>query len=187
VNVPYTLVINTTVDATNTTLNNTVEVTSDTYDPNPDNNNDTAKTTVLPEADLTVNKTVDLSSAHKGDVVTWTVTVKNNGPDKANEIAEMLTEIFEHYLQFCGGDQDKLFSSMTKTEEKALEYLLNTIGDEGVISVTEAIRDSGISRPVFTSLFDKLNRYKGAEIRNMGVKGTYINFYDHVMSMFEQE
>lgn len=107
-------------------------------------------------------------------------------PDKANEVAEMLTEIFEHYLQFCGGDQDKLFSSMTKTEEKALEYLLNTIGDEGIVSVSEAIRDSGISRPVFTSLFDKLNRYKGAEIRNMGVKGTYINFYDHVMSMFEQ-
>lgn len=119
----------------------------------------------------------------KEKILSYTV---GNLPDKANELAEMLTDIFEHYLQFCGGNQDQLFNNMTKTEEKALVYLLNTIGDEGIVSVSEAIRDSGISRPVFTSLFDKLNRYKGAEIRNMGVKGTYIDFYDHVMSKFEQ-
>lgn len=105
--------------------------------------------------------------------------------DKANEISKFLIEAFEHYLQFCSGDQDQLFENMTKTEEKALLYVLNTIGDQGIISISEAIRDSGISRPVFTSLFDKLNRYKGAEIRNMGVKGTYIDFYDHVMSKYE--
>lgn len=119
----------------------------------------------------------------KEKILSYTV---GNLPDKSNELAEMLTEIFEHYLQFCGGNQDQLFINMTKTEEKALIYLLNTIGDQGIISVSEAIRESGISRPVFTSLFDKLNRYKGAEIRNMGVKGTYIDFYDHVMSKFEQ-
>lgn len=119
----------------------------------------------------------------KEKILSYTV---GNLPDKSNELAEALAEIFEHYLQFCGGNQDQLFINMTKTEEKALTYLLNTIGDQGIISVSEAIRESGISRPVFTSLFDKLNRYKGAEIRNMGVKGTYIDFYDHVMSKFEQ-
>ena len=83
------------------------------------------------------------------------------------------------------GIQEKLFSSLTKTEEKALIFVLETVGEEGNISISEAINKSGISRPVFTALFDKLDRYKGAEIKNQGVKGTYINFYDHVLSKFE--
>ena len=100
-------------------------------------------------------------------------------------IAEGLLNIFNQYLTMRDGIQEKLFSSLTKTEEKALIYVLETIGEEGNISISTAIADSGISRPVFTALFDKLDRYKGAEIKNQGVKGTYINFYDHVLSKFE--
>jgi hypothetical protein len=100
-------------------------------------------------------------------------------------IAEGLLNIFKQYLTMKDGIQEKLFSSLTKTEEKALIYVLETIGEEGNISISTAIADSGISRPVFTSLFDKLDKYKGAEIKNQGVKGTYINFYDHVLSKFE--
>ena len=102
-----------------------------------------------------------------------------------NFLAEWWTKIFDHYLQFRDGVQEQLFSSLTKTEEKALIFILETIGDEGILSISTAIHDSGISRPVFNSLLDKLGRYKGAEIKNMGVKGTYINFYDHVLSKFE--
>ena len=100
-------------------------------------------------------------------------------------ISEGLLNIFKQYLTMKDGVQEKLFSSLTKTEEKALIFVLETIGEEGNISISEAINKSGISRPVFTSLFDKLDRYKGAEIKNQGVKGTYINFYDHVLSKFE--
>lgn len=100
-------------------------------------------------------------------------------------ISEGLLNIFNQYLTMRDGIQEKLFSSLTKTEEKALIFVLETIGEEGNISISEAINKSGISRPVFTSLFDKLDRYKGAEIKNQGVKGTYINFYDHVLSKFE--
>ena len=105
--------------------------------------------------------------------------------DNMNILAEWWTKIFDHYLQFRDGVQDKIFSSLTKTEEKALIFCLEEIGDEGILSISEAIRKSGISRPVFTSMLDKLDRYKGAEIKNMGVKGTYINFYDHILSKFE--
>lgn len=104
---------------------------------------------------------------------------------EANILAEGWTKLFDHYLQFRDGVQDKIFDSLTKTEEKALIFCLEEIGDEGVLSISEAIRKSGISRPVFTSMLDKLDRYKGAEIKNMGVKGTYINFYDHILSKFE--
>ena len=104
---------------------------------------------------------------------------------EANDLAEGWTKLFDHYLQFRDGVQDKIFGSLTKTEEKALVFVLETIGDEGVLSISQAIQESGISRPVFTGLLDKLDRYKGAEIKNMGVKGTYINFYDHILSKFE--
>lgn len=102
-------------------------------------------------------------------------------------IQEGILNIFNQYLTMRDGIQEKLFSSLTKTEEKALIYVLETIGDCGNISISEAINQSKISRPVFTSLFDKLDRYKGAEIKNQGVKGTYINFYDHVLSKFNIE
>lgn len=102
-----------------------------------------------------------------------------------NTYSEWAGKAFDHYLQFRDGVQDKIFSSLTKTEEKALIFVLETIGDEGILSISQAIQESGISRPVFTGLLDKLDRYKGAEIKNMGVKGTYINFYDHILSKFE--
>jgi hypothetical protein len=112
--------------------------------------------------------------------------VQNWGSDaQVEELQTVLENIFVQYLEFKSGIQEELFSSLTKTEEKALIYVLETIGEEGNISISTAIADSGISRPVFTSLFDKLDKYKGAEIKNQGVKGTYINFYDHVLSKFE--
>jgi hypothetical protein len=105
--------------------------------------------------------------------------------DNTEMLAEGLTNLFSQYLSFRDGVQEQLFTALTKTEEKALIFVLETIGEEGNISISEAINRSGISRPVFTSLFDKLDRYKGAEIKNQGVKGTYINFFDHVLSKFE--
>lgn len=110
---------------------------------------------------------------------------QEDADDYKDLISEGLLNIFNQYLTMRDGIQEKLFSSLTKTEEKALIYVLETIGEAGNISISTAIADSGISRPVFTSLFDKLDRYKGAEIKNQGVKGTYINFYDHVLSKFE--
>lgn len=102
-----------------------------------------------------------------------------------NFIADRWEQLFEHYFQFRDGVQMQIFDSLTKTEERALIYILETIGEEGIVSISQAIQGSGISRPVFTSLLDKLNHYRAAEIKNMGVKGTYINFYDHILSKFE--
>ena len=78
-----TLIIRTKVNATNTTLVNRVNVSSDTYDPNMTNNNASNSTVIPPEADLEIAKGVTNYGAHKGDVISWTITVKNNGPDAA--------------------------------------------------------------------------------------------------------
>ena len=105
--------------------------------------------------------------------------------DNLNILAEWWSKIFDHYLQFRNGIQIQVFDSFTKTEEKALTYILDTIGAEGILSISQAIQGSGISRPVFTSLLDKLDRYQAAEVKNMGVKGTYIHLYDHILVKFE--
>lgn len=125
-----------------------------------------------------------LFSKMKTEVTAFSIADWTEG-NQLNLFAEWWTKIFDHYLQFRDGVQTKIFNSLTKTEEKALVYILETIGDEGVLSISQAIQGSGISRPVFTGLLDKLDRYKAAEIKNMGVKGTYINFYDHILSKFE--
>ena len=57
----------------------------DQYDPNRDNNRDTA-TVVTREADLVVAKTVDDATPNVGDVITFTVFVTNDGPDIAHNV-----------------------------------------------------------------------------------------------------
>lgn len=143
--------------------------------------------------DILFTKSSQLSSAYQKlfskckeyfnsvGVSSW-YPITANGP-----FANWWSMLFEQYFQYCDGTQEKLFSSLTKTEEKALIYLLERIGEEGVISISEVIQDSKISRPIFNSLLEKLDRYKGAEIKNCGVKGTSIRFSDHVLSRFQIE
>jgi uncharacterized repeat protein (TIGR01451 family) len=82
-----TLTIVTKANTTNDTVYRNVSVSSDTYDPNLSNNYDNSSVVIPPEADLVINKTVSDASAHKGDVVAWTITVTNNGPDAAVNVS----------------------------------------------------------------------------------------------------
>ena len=77
------LIITTLVNITNATIRNVANVTSETYDPNKTNNEANNTTDVDPLADLEIVKLVSNSTAHKDDVITWTIIVTNNGPDTA--------------------------------------------------------------------------------------------------------
>jgi len=70
---------------------------SDQYDPDPDNNRDEATVTTR-EADLAVVKTVDDARPNVGDIVTFTITLSNNGPDIANNVT--LTDTLPAGVQF---------------------------------------------------------------------------------------
>lgn len=66
---------------------------SDQFDPNstPDNNinseDDQSEITAIPEqANLSLTKQVDNQTPNPGDIVTFTVTIQNNGPDAATNI-----------------------------------------------------------------------------------------------------
>jgi uncharacterized repeat protein (TIGR01451 family) len=59
---------------------------SDQYDSNPGNNTSTVVET--PQiADLVVSKSVDNSTPNVGDIITFTVTLANNGPDSGTHVA----------------------------------------------------------------------------------------------------
>lgn len=67
-------------------LTNTAMVSSDTPDPNPDNNRFTVVTPVLSSADLSVRKTSSPNPVQPGEILTYTLTVANAGPADAQDV-----------------------------------------------------------------------------------------------------
>ncbi len=67
-------------------LSNTVTVSSDTPDPNPDNNSFTELTPINTAADLLLTKTGTPSPVLHGLVLTYTVAIQNLGPDPATDV-----------------------------------------------------------------------------------------------------
>ncbi|HTA13778.1 MAG TPA: DUF11 domain-containing protein, partial [Solirubrobacteraceae bacterium] len=65
---------------------NTAIVSSVTPDPDLSNNEAAVNTPVPPEADLEIEKTASLSTVTAGGQVTYTLTVKNNGPHDATGV-----------------------------------------------------------------------------------------------------
>ncbi|WP_407454242.1 DUF11 domain-containing protein, partial [Methanobrevibacter sp.] len=81
-----TLTIKTLVNTTKSTINRNVSVSSDTYDPDLSNNKDDSSLNIIAEADLEIVKSVSNTAPHKGDKITWTIIVTNNGVDDAADV-----------------------------------------------------------------------------------------------------
>ncbi|WP_295590973.1 hypothetical protein [uncultured Methanobrevibacter sp.] len=81
------------VDQTGNITNN-VSVTSKEFDYNPANNFDNETIAVNVSGDLVILKTANVSEVNYGELVKWTLTALNNGPDKVNGIVveDMLPE-----------------------------------------------------------------------------------------------
>jgi uncharacterized repeat protein (TIGR01451 family) len=85
----FTLVVNIVPQTpAGTFINNTATVTTQTFDPN-DENNISSTATLVPEpsADLGVAKTVNADQALPNTNVTFTIQVANTGPDAASTVA----------------------------------------------------------------------------------------------------
>jgi len=67
----------------NSTVSNTAEASSPTFDPKPANNKSTAKIEVAPAADLAIVKEASPTTVEVGEEVDYTLTVRNEGPDTA--------------------------------------------------------------------------------------------------------
>lgn len=75
-----TVLVNTTGDS-----NNTVSVTGNEYDPERTNNNAISVLNAV-SADLSIQKTVDRPVINNGETATFTVTVRNAGPDTPSNV-----------------------------------------------------------------------------------------------------
>jgi large repetitive protein len=66
------------------TISNTASVEAEEGDPNPENNTDTATTTVGPAADLSITKT--MGAAQAGKPLTYTLAITNHGPSTSSAV-----------------------------------------------------------------------------------------------------
>lgn len=83
----FTLLVRGTVPpSTSKNLTNTATVSSSTSDPNPDNNSVTINTPIEDSADLSISKTASQNPVVAGQVLTYTLTVKNSGPACASAV-----------------------------------------------------------------------------------------------------
>lgn len=88
---------------------------------------------------------------------------------------EMVEEAIKHGIETPKGTDVKgLMEALTDSEKAAFDAISAEIGTEGNISIQKMVQQTGISRPVFTSLLNKMEKHQVAFIKNQGVKGTYI-------------
>ena len=67
-------------------LTNIVKIEGNEYDHDLSNNINNASVLVPKSSDLTVSKKVDNSNPNFGEVIEWTITVTNNGPDDSEDV-----------------------------------------------------------------------------------------------------
>ncbi len=73
------------------TINNIAYVTSDTYDPTPDDTEDSIQINMGSSADLSLTKTADPDVVQPGGSLKYTIVVTNNGPDAAENVSVLDT------------------------------------------------------------------------------------------------
>lgn len=83
-----------------------------------------------------------------------------------------------------GADQlvliDDFYKALTDNEKTAFLAIREAIGLSGNISIVKMIQKTNISRPVWTSLLQKMEKFGIAQVKNQGVKGTYIEIAKEV-------
>ena len=80
---------------------------------------------------------------------------------------------------------NEFIQSLTQSEKTILCAIFEDIGMEGNISIVKCIQKIGFSRPVYTSLLARLEKYQIAQVIAQGVKGTHIKFLCNIKEIVE--
>ena len=98
---PQTLLILATVVSPDAQTNTATITDADQFDP--DTGNNTASTTLTPQqSDLALSKSVSNAAPNVGDTITYTVTLRNNGPDAATGV--QVTDLLPTGVTFVSDD-----------------------------------------------------------------------------------
>ena len=104
-------------------------------------------------------------------------SAKNN--EEPKQIKQLIEKITIDILRMAVTkdiDEQYFLQCLTAKEKIALDNLLDYLDEgEGNVSIVKMIEKAGVSRPVFMGLIQKMKDHKIAEIKNMGVKGTYFH------------
>ena len=117
-------------------IENTVKVNATEYDYDLTNNNDSERIFVNPAVDLSVIKTVNASNVNFNDVVKWTLTVSNNGPDIATNV-KVLDELPYGFTY--------LDSALTKGKYVDGVFIIDNIdiGETVIIDIYSLVEETG--------------------------------------------
>ena len=100
----------------------------------------------------------------------------NEEPKQIKQLIEKITIDILRMAVTKDIDEQYFLQCLTAKEKIALDSLLNYLDEgEGNVSIVKMIEKAGVSRPVFMGLIQKMKDHKIAEIKNMGVKGTYFH------------
>lgn len=78
-------------------------------------------------------------------------------------------------------DVKEFLQNLTNPEKDALKVIMRNLKDgEGIVSISQAVNSSNLSRPVFKSVLNKMKDMEIAELTNMGVKGTHVKIIDGI-------
>lgn len=69
---------------------------------------------------------------------------------------------------------DDFYNALTSNEKIAFQFIREEINYSGNISIVKMIQKTNLSRPVWTSLLAKMEKFGIARVQNQGVKGTHI-------------
>jgi len=79
---------------------------------------------------------------------------------------------------------EDFYKALTDNEKKAFIAIRETIGFSGNISIVKMIQKTNLSRPVWTSLLAKMEKFGIAQVKSQGVKGTYIEISKEINNAF---
>lgn len=133
----FARIIDSNISITNVAI---VNIPSDIYDPNPDNDQDEVTTDVLPENDLAVTKTVDRAVANLNDLLHYTITVTNNGPDSVANFT--VNDSLSDKLQWISDDGNGAYDHSTGI------WTINTAlagGSSAILNITARVISSNTS------------------------------------------
>ena len=123
---------------------NMVNITGNEYDHIPENNKANKSIEVFPSVDLEVTKKVNNTSPNYYDLVKWTVTVKNNGPDKANSIE--ITDILPKGLEFVSYNSTKGYYN-----DGFWKFCCLEVGESQNLEIITRVKAIGVVKNIVTA------------------------------------